>query len=141
VNEAEVLDGDELLSEIDAKVGVVKDRKYGDKSGFQDGKQVHWSIDVNLVQQKINDLKLVDSISDNQEYLEDSIKVYHANIDGNGDASKGDEVSSDEYELEVDQDSGQFTIEWNDEVERAFIVEYSTLFFEKHNGEVSNDYT
>src|SRR5699024_7271010 len=91
VNEAEVLDGDEIISEIDAKVGVVKDRKYGDKSGYQDGKQVHWSIDVNFVQQKVNDLKLVDSISENQEFLEDSIKVYHANIDGNGNASKGEE--------------------------------------------------
>src|SRR5699024_8907849 len=50
VNEAEVLDGNEIISEIDAKVGVVKDRKYGDKSGYQDGKQVHWSIAVNLVQ-------------------------------------------------------------------------------------------
>src|SRR5699024_3363621 len=141
VNEAEVLDGDEIISEIDAKVGVVKDRKYGDKSGYQDGKQVHWSIDVNLVQQKIGDLKLVDRISDNQEYLEDSIKVYHANIDENGKASKGEEVSSDEYELVIDQDEGEFTVEWNNEVERAFIVEYSTLFFEKHNGEVRNDYT
>src|SRR5699024_7980722 len=111
------------------------------KSGYQDGKQVHWSIDVNLVQQKINDLKLVDRISENQEYLEDSIKVYHANIDGNGHASKGEEVSSDEYDLVVDQDAGEFTIEWKNEVERAFIVEYSTLFFEKHNGEVKNDYT
>src|SRR5699024_10701423 len=78
---------------------------------------------------------------DNQEYLEDSIKVYHANIDENGKASKGEEVSSDEYELVIDQDAGEFTVEWNNEVERAFIVEYSTLFFEKHNGEVRNDYT
>src|SRR5699024_166610 len=141
VNEAEVLDGEEIISEIDAKVGVVKDSKYGDKSGFQDGKQVHWSIDVNLVQQKINDLKLVDRISENQEYLEDSIKVYHANIDGNGHASKGEEVSSDEYTLDVDQDAGEFTIEWKNEIERAFIVEYSTLFFAGHGEAVGNDYT
>src|SRR5699024_7430953 len=140
-NEAEVLDGDEVISEIDAKVGVVKDSKYGDKSGYQNGKQIHWSIDVNLVQQKIKDLKLVDSISENQEYLEDSIKVYHANIDGNGNASKGEEVSSDEYTLDIDQEAGEFTVKWKNEVERAFIVDYSTLFFEKHNGEVSNDYT
>ncbi len=141
VNEAEVLDGDEVISEIDAKVGVVKDSKYGDKSGYQDGKQIHWSIDVNLVQQKIKDLKLVDKISENQEFLEDSIKVYHANIDVNGNASKGEEVSSDDYTLDIDQEAGEFTVKWNNEVERAFIVEYSTLFFEKHNGEVKNDYT
>src|SRR5699024_9278107 len=139
-NKAEILDGDETISEIDARVGIVKDRKYGDKSGYQDGKQFHWSIDVNLVQQKINDLKLIDTISDNQEYLEHTIKVYHATIDGNGNASKGEEVPSDEYELVVDKDAGQFTVEWKSEVERAFIVEYSTLFFEKHGGNVRNDY-
>src|SRR5690625_2380592 len=141
VNEAEVLDGTEIISEIDAKVGVVKDRKYGDKSGYQDGKQIHWSIDVNLVQQKIGDLKLVDKISDNQEYLEDSIKVYHANIDVNGNASTGEEVSSDDYTLDIDQEAGEFTVQWQNEVERAFIVEYSTLFFAGHNENVSNDYT
>src|SRR5699024_1982750 len=141
VNKAEVLDGEEKVSEIDAKVGIVKDSKYGDKNGYQDGKQIHWSIDVNFVQQKVNDLKLVDSISENQEFLEDSIKVYHAKIDGNGNASKGEEVASGEYTLDIDQEAGEFTIQWQNEVERAFIVEYSTLFFEKHNGEVSNEYT
>src|SRR5699024_8686291 len=141
VNEAEVFDGDQSISKIDAKVGIVKDRKYGNKSGYQDGKQVHWSIDVNLVQQKIQDLKLVDEISDNQEYLKDSIKVYHANIDGNGHASKGEEVSSYDYELSVNQDEGGFSIKWKDEVERGFIVEYSTLFFEKHGEDVRNNYT
>src|SRR5699024_3548729 len=119
----------------------VKESESEDKYEFQDGKQVYSSHDLNLVKQKINYLKLVDRISENQEYLEDSIKVYHANIDGNGHASKGEEVSSDEYTLDVDQDAGEFTIEWKDEVERAFIVEYSTLFYEKHNGEVRNDYT
>src|SRR5690625_3075518 len=141
VNKAGVLDGDEVISEIDAKVGIVKDSKYGDKSGYQDGKQIHWSIDINFVQQKVNGLELVDKISDNQEFLEDSITVYHANIDGNGNASKGEEVSSDDYTLDIDQEDGEFTIEWQNEVERAFIVEYSTLFFEKHNREVKNEYT
>src|SRR5699024_3191451 len=50
-------------------------------------------------------------------------------------------VASDEYTLDIDQEAGEFTIQWQNEVERAFIVEYSTLFFEKHNGEVKNDYT
>src|SRR5699024_7912881 len=39
-NKAEVLDENEIISEIDAKVGIVKDSKYGDKFGYQDGKQV-----------------------------------------------------------------------------------------------------
>src|SRR5699024_7592745 len=114
---------------------------YGDKNGYQDGKQIHWSIDVNFVQQKVNDLKLVDSISENQEFLEDSIKVYHANIDGNGNASKGEEVASGEYTLDINKEAGVHTIQWKNEVEHTIIVEYATLFLEKHKGEVSKEYT
>src|SRR5699024_2121471 len=44
VNKAEVLDGEKSLSKIDAKVGIAKAHTYGDKSGYQDGKQVHWAV-------------------------------------------------------------------------------------------------
>src|SRR5690625_7973843 len=52
VNEAKVLDGEEELSNLEAKVGIAKSDTYGEKSGYQDGKQVHWSVKVNLGQQK-----------------------------------------------------------------------------------------
>ena len=140
VNEASVWDGSEKLSDLHAKVGIAKSDIYGEKSGYQDGKQVHWSVNVNLGQQKITNLKLEDTISENQEYLADTIKVYHANVDVNGHATKGEEVATDDYELTHTSGDHTFTIEWKEEVERAFIVEYSTLFFEKHNGEVTNNY-
>ena len=138
VNEAEIFDGADSLSEIDAKVGIVKDYKYGHKFGEQDGKKINWTIEVNLVQQKVQGLKLEDSITDNQEYLEDSIKVYHAIMDTDGNVSRGEEVPTSEYDLTVNET--EFTIDWKNTVEHAFIVDYSTLFFEKHNGTVGNDY-
>ena len=140
VNKAEVFDGTDLKSEIDARVGIAKSDTYGEKAGYQDGKQVHWSVNVNLGQQKITNLKLEDTISENQDYLTDTIKVYHASVDRNGNASKGEEVPSDQYELIHTPGEQTFTIAWKETVERAFIVEYSTLFFEKHNGEVTNTY-
>ncbi|QQK81774.1 collagen binding domain-containing protein [Salicibibacter cibi] len=140
VNEAEVLDGDETLSNLEATVGIAESATYGDKSGDQDGKQVQWSIDVNLGQQEISNLTLEDSISDNQAYLEDTITVYHASVDVNGNTTRGDEVSEDEYELTFNEDDQAFTIEWNDTVERPFIVEYSTLFFAGHGEDVTNSY-
>ncbi|MYL58299.1 Cna B-type domain-containing protein, partial [Virgibacillus halodenitrificans] len=140
VNKAEVLDGTNKLSDLKAEVGIVKAETYGEKSGYQDGKQVHWSVKVNLGQQKINNLKLVDTISANQEYLTNTIKVYKASVDTNGKATKGEEISPEQYELTHTTGEPDFTIIWKNEVERAFIVEYSTLFFEKHNGEVTNSY-
>src|SRR5699024_5030239 len=141
VNKAEVLDGEKSLSKIDAKVGIAKAHTYGDKSGYQDGKQVHWAVTVNPGQQKVTNLKLEDTVSDNQDILNDTFKVYEAAVDGNGNATKkGEPISSDRYELTHKEGEPTFTVEWNDTVERAFIVEYSTLFFEKHNGEVTNTY-
>ncbi|WP_062106331.1 Cna B-type domain-containing protein [Bacillus niameyensis] len=140
VNKAEVLDGSQKISDLHAKVGIAKSDTYGEKSGYQDGKQVHWSVKVNLGQQKISNLKLEDTISANQEYLIDTIKVYEASVDRNGNATKGKEVDPDNYKLTYTPGDLVFTIEWKNEVERAFIVEYSTLFFEKHNGEVTNTY-
>ncbi|WP_042141906.1 SpaA isopeptide-forming pilin-related protein [Paucisalibacillus sp. EB02] len=140
VNKAEVLDGSEKLSDLNAKVGIAKSDTYGEKSGYQDGKQVHWSVKVNLGQQKISNLTLVDAISPNQEYLTDTIKVYEATVDGDGNATKGEELPVEQYDVTYTPGNPSFTVKWKNEVERAFIVEYSTLFFEKHNGEVTNTY-
>src|SRR5690625_3735846 len=140
VNEAEVLNGTEKLADLDAKVGIAKSDTYGEKSGYQDGKQVHWSVNVNLGQQKISELKLEDTISENQDYLVDSIKVYQATVDGNGNASKGEEVPADQYEITHTPGEQEFSVEWNQTVEHAFVVEYSTLFFERHGQDVTNTY-
>ncbi|MBO1005717.1 Cna B-type domain-containing protein [Pseudogracilibacillus auburnensis] len=140
-NEAKILNGTEELAELDATVGIANSDTYGEKSGYQDGKQVHWSVKVNLGQQLVKDLTLVDTITENQEYLADTIKVYEVTYNDNGDAIRGSEALSKDYVLEHMPGESTFTVKWEDEVERAFIVEYSTLFFEKHNGEVGNTYT
>src|SRR5699024_4605572 len=101
-NKAEIKDGNETIADLDASVDVYGDRKYGAKSGAQDGKQVHWSIDVNPGQELISNLTLTDTISDNQEYLEDTIKVYDASV-VNGkygfEVIKGEKLNPSEYEL------------------------------------------
>lgn len=138
VNEAQVKDGDEVLSDLDAKVSVYGDRKYGNKRGNQDGRRVNWSIDVNLAQEKIDNLTLTDTISDNQAYIEESIKIYHAKLNTDGTVSKTELADSSTYELTIDEN--EFTVSWKDEVERPYIIEYSTLFFAKDGEDVRNDY-
>ena len=140
-NKAEIKDGNETIADLDASVDVYGDRKYGAKSGAQDGKQVHWSIDVNPGQELISNLTLTDTISDNQEYLEDTIKVYEASVVNgkNGfEVNKGEELNPSEYELTIE--GTEFVVRWQEDVERSFVVEYSTLFFAGHNEDVSNIY-
>src|SRR5699024_12423698 len=118
-----------ILSDLDVKVSSYGDRKYGNKRGNQDGRRVNWSIDVNIAKERITNFQLVDTISDNQAYLEESIKVYHAKVDTNGTVSKDGLADPSTYKLSVDET--EFTIDWNETVERPYIVEYSTLFFAK----------
>src|SRR5699024_5337836 len=81
-------------------------------------------------------------ITDNQDYLAETIKVYEAKVEINGEGKfvtvKGDEVDASEYDLTVNDNS--FTVKWENDTESAYIVEYSTLFFEKDGETVSNDY-
>src|SRR5690625_3033547 len=51
---------------------------------------------------------------------------------------KGDKFDATNYELTVEEDN--FTIAWKDKVDRAYVVEYSTLFFPKNGEKVSNNY-
>lgn len=140
INKAEVFDGDTSISELDAKVGIAKAHTYAEKSGIQNGKQVHWSVTVNPGQQMVTNLKLEDTISDNQEILADTFKVYEASVDTEGKATKKGELSSDEYVLTHEEGEQIFTVEWNTTVDSAFVVEYSTLFFAAHNANVTNSY-
>lgn len=139
-NKALVLNGDEELAELNASAEVYGDTKYGHKAGKQKGKKINWSVEVNNAQQVINDLVFQDMIDpDRQEYLQDTIKVYEASVDkNNGRLKKGDELDPAHYELTVEEDN--FTIAWKEQVNRAFIVEYATLFFASHGEEVSNKY-
>lgn len=139
-NEAQVKDGDKVLKNLEAKVGVYGDRKYGNKRGEQDGRRVNWSIDVNLAQEKISNLALEDTISDNQAYIEESIKVYDAKLNADGTISKRNEVPVPTSEYDIVVNETDFTISWKNDVERAFIVEYSTLFFAKDAENVRNEY-
>ena len=139
INDATILNGTEELDKLSARVGVTNYNSYASKSGVQNGLKMDWSVNVNSGQQLVNGLTLTDTLSDNQEYLEDSIVVYNANYNGNN-LTKGEILDTDSYALNVSDDGQSMTINWNDGVERAFIVEYSSLFFAGHNEEVNNSY-
>src|SRR5690625_3731224 len=138
-NKATVFNDDEELAELDASVQVYGDTKYGNKTGKQQGKKINWSVEVNNAQQVINDLVFQDTIDpDSQEYLEDTITVYEAKVKKDGTLEKGDKFDATNYELTVEEDN--FTIAWKDKVDRAYVVEYSTLLFAKNGEKVSNNY-
>ncbi|PAV27670.1 hypothetical protein CIL05_20680, partial [Virgibacillus profundi] len=140
INEAEVGNGSETLAELDAEVGVVGYNTYAAKDGIQNGKKMDWTVQINVGQQVINNLGFTDTLSENQEVLPDSIEVYHADVSGGSAQSTGNLVDPSLYELTVSEDLRTIEINWNDQIDRAFVVEYSSLFFAAHGEEVNNSY-
>lgn len=127
-NQAEIMDGDESLETLNAEVGVQGYKTYASKDGQQNGKQMDWQVQINVGQQMIKGLQLSDTVSENQELLRDSIQVYNANVSG-GQAVKTDALDSSLYDLTISEDGRTLNISWKDKVERAYVVEYSSLFF------------
>ena len=139
-NAVEVSDGTGDADKVSASVSVPKANEYSSKIGKEVGMTVEWKIDVNPGQHKVTGLTLTDTISDNQAYLQDTITVYEATVDGNGNAIKGDPYDADLYELVHEADTQTFEIKWKNEIDRAFVVEYSTLFFANKGEAVTNDF-
>ena len=139
-NAVEVSNKGGEADKVSASVGIPKANEYSSKIGKEVGKTVEWKIDVNPGQHNVTGLTLTDTISDNQAYLQDTITVYEATVDGNGNAIKGEPYNPELYELVHEADTQTFEIKWKNEIDRAFVVEYSTLFFANKGEAVTNDF-
>ena len=138
-NTANVFDGTTKLTDLPADVGITQGGKYGGKTGEQNGKAIDWTVTVNASQAKVQDVVLTDTLSANQEFLRDTIKVYATTVDNFGNVTKG--AAYDNVTINVTEEAPQtLTLEFNEEIDRPYIVEYSTLYFAGHNEIVSNDY-
>lgn len=69
----------------------------GQKSGSYNAtsKKITWTIAANFNQQELSNASITDPISDDQNYVSGSAKVYEATINKNGTYTLGAEVTSD----------------------------------------------
>ncbi|MBF4501165.1 LPXTG cell wall anchor domain-containing protein [Savagea sp. SN6] len=144
-NTANVFDGTTKLTDLPADVGITQGGQYGGKAGTQNGKAIDWTVTVNASQATVQDVVLTDTLSANQEFLQDTIKVYATTVDNFGNVTKGaayDNVTIDvtEEANETEEVRQTLTVKFNEAIDRPYIVEYSTLYFAGHNEIVSNDY-
>lgn len=138
-NTANVFDGTTKLTDLPADVGITQGGKYGGKTGEQNGKAIDWTVTVNASQAKVQDVVLTDTLSANQEFLQETIKVYATTVDNFGNVTKG--AAYDNVKINVTEEAPQtLTVTFNDEIDRPYIVEYSTLYFAGDKEIVSNKY-
>ncbi|CEA01677.1 Serine-aspartate repeat-containing protein D precursor [Metalysinibacillus saudimassiliensis] len=138
-NTANVFDGSKKLTDLLASVGITNGGQYGSKTGNQNGSAIDWSVVVNASQSLIENAMLTDTLSVNQEFLQDSVKVYTTTVDRYGKIEKG--APYENVTISVTKEAPQtLTVKFNDDIDRPYIVEYSTLYFAAHGEKVSNGY-
>ena len=138
-NTANVFDGSKKLTDLPASVGITNGGQYGSKTGNQNGSAIDWSVVVNASQSLIENAMLTDTLSVNQEFLQDSVKVYTTTVDRYGKIVKG--APYENVTISVTKEAPQtLTVKFNDDIDRPYIVEYSTLYFAAHGEKVSNGY-
>ncbi|WMT41384.1 SpaA isopeptide-forming pilin-related protein [Paenibacillus sp. D2_2] len=118
--------------------------EYVNKKGYQ-GKDAnedfaYWTVHINNSQSTIAaESVLTDTLSSNQELLQNSFKLY--TTDSEGKLNKKDEVPETDYTLTFDENNkNTFTLTFLNEISRAYILEYTSFINVKKNGDkISND--
>lgn len=149
-NTATVTSSNHDTTELEAKVSPKYGGEYTTKSGQQDnenGRIVHWNVNINRSQSKLNNLVITDSPSVNQTVLKDSIKIYGTTATSTDISKNPDQLLREgtDYEVEINQNSaGQetYTIKFINDylvIEEAYVLEYDTYILYEGDGKISND--
>ncbi|MFA9458390.1 Cna B-type domain-containing protein [Halalkalibacter sp. AB-rgal2] len=114
-----------------------------DKSGQQNatnGRIVNWRMNLNFSQSSVANFDVHDTPSINQTILRDTLVVYETNVSGNSINKNEDSILEEgvDYTLvfSEDEDTGQesFTLTFNDEIDRAYVLEYDTYILYAGDG-------
>ena len=99
----------------------------GQKSGSYNAtsKKITWTIAANFNQQELSNASIIDPISDDQNYVSGSAKVYEATINKNGTYTLGAEVTSD-MGIKIIESKGSVKVELPDGSTKAYVLIFET---------------
>ncbi|MCT1170620.1 SpaA isopeptide-forming pilin-related protein [Lactococcus lactis] len=99
----------------------------GQKSGSYNAtsKKITWTIAANFNQQELISASIIDPISDDQNYVSGSAKVYEATINKNGTYTLGAEVTSD-MGIKIIESKGSVKVELPDGSTKAYVLIFET---------------
>ncbi|MFZ4451666.1 SpaA isopeptide-forming pilin-related protein [Salibacterium aidingense] len=138
-NTAVVYDGGTQEFALFAEVSIPHGGSYSDKSGVQDGKIINWQVDINFAQSEVANAAVVDTPSDNQMLLEDSFHVYKTEVNEDGSVAKGEEMAEESYTLVFQEEPAQFELQFNQEINEPYILEYQSFIQAAVGDEINND--
>src|SRR5699024_8067254 len=113
-NTAYVTSDDKEVTELPATVDITQGGNYVNKTGAQNGSLIDWSVTVNATQATLQDVTLTDTLNNDQEFIENSVKVYTTNP---GTIHKAEELSEDKYTVAITGDDTQtLTITFDEQI-------------------------
>ncbi|MGE6631753.1 SpaA isopeptide-forming pilin-related protein [Bacillus sp. NPDC077027] len=141
-NTATLYEGKTKESDVNATVPIPNGGKYTSKSGSQNGKIIEWKLNINFGQSTVQDATIIDNPSGNQALIEDSFHLYMTTIDESGQVTKKDKLEKGkDYELNLELNPDSFQIQFTEEINRPYILEYQSLILDKVGSTLQNEVT
>ncbi|KQX57752.1 hypothetical protein ASD40_32345 [Paenibacillus sp. Root444D2] len=145
-NTARAFNGTEpVTNNLSATLPIPKGGEYVTKSGGQSGDKINWTVQINYGQSTLNDAKIIDIPSINQQLLPNSFHLFATTVTSNGNVMKGSELTKDVvYTLVIKTDTqGKQTFELSfvNPITTAYILEYQSLIRASDHETVTNRIT
>ncbi|NOU76559.1 LPXTG cell wall anchor domain-containing protein [Paenibacillus sp. LMG 31458] len=142
-NTARAFNGTEPVSgNLSATLPIPKGGEYVSKSGSQSGDKINWSVQINYGQSTLNDAKIIDTPSINQQLLPNSFHLFATIVTSNGNVTKGTELTKGvDYKLVINTDNqGKQTFELSfvKQISTAYILEYQSLIMANDHETITN---
>lgn len=143
LNTARIFDGTKQVSgNLSATLPIPKGGEYVSKSGSQNGDKINWSVQINYGQSTLNDAKIIDTPSINQQLLPNSFHLFATIVTSNGNVTKGTELTKGvDYKLVINTDNqGKQTFELSfvKQISTAYILEYQSLIMANDHETITN---
>lgn len=133
--------------DLTASVSPTHGGEYTNKTANQNAENprvVNWRLNINYTQSTVSNVKVTDTPSANQSFLKDSFHLYETIVSPN-EIKKGEALEEGEdYNLtftENEEGVETFTIEFPEEIDLAYVLEYDTYILHKGDGNIKNNAT
>ncbi|MEJ8303646.1 collagen binding domain-containing protein [Saccharibacillus sacchari] len=139
-NEATLTSANTELGSWTASVPIPGGGEYVAKTAAQQGGKIAWSVTVNKGQSYVENAKIIDTPTSNQQLDESSFRLYRAVVAANGTPSKGELLVKDrDYSLTITSGKEErFELAFAQPIREAFILEYTSTIYAADRENVSN---
>ncbi|SIS64905.1 SpaA isopeptide-forming pilin-related protein [Salimicrobium flavidum] len=111
---------------IDFNPGGAATTKKGVPDRSYNAESIEWTVDFNKSLTQLDNAVLSDPVQSGQVLRDGSIQLYHLNTKLDGSVTLGSQVATSKYSVGTTEGGGDFTIEFNESINTAYRLVYTT---------------